>query len=195
MIATAFIGLVFLICERLLNISKIDKSIQRKILHISLALAVITVSFYVPLSSFLFIGLAFLLGAILSRSLKLFPNLSDRRNESYGELFFSVGIILAALVATSRTAFIMAMLILGFADTLAAIIGQRVASPKIIFNKSVAGSLTCLIVTCLILIIFGYPPSLLFIGILVTLAEMFSPWGIDNAVIPFLVVILLRLIG
>ena len=191
-IATAFVGIVFLICERLLKFSHIDKSIQRKILHITLALAVITVSFFIQLSDFLFVGLSFAVGAILSRSCNLFPNLSDRRNESYGELFFSIGIILASIISINQKSFVVAMLVLGFADTLAAIVGQRIKSPKIIFNKSVAGSTTCLLATCFILFVFGYSPLLLIIGILVTLAEMFSPLGIDNAIIPFLVALLLR---
>ncbi|MGI6433461.1 MAG: diacylglycerol/polyprenol kinase family protein [Sphaerochaetaceae bacterium] len=87
-------------------------------------------------------------------------------------------------------------LAMGYGDGLAAVIGSRWGKRKIYHAKTLIGSLTMFIVTLLIAIGFsaGYQLNILGswywvvgvigIALVCALLEIFSPWGLDNIIVP-----------
>jgi phytol kinase len=130
----------------------------------------------------------------------------DINRRSYGELFFPIGIGISALIMPAPIVFTAAILHLSLADGLAALVGKKYGQRhqyKITgYTKSLAGSLTFLltslvIITSTLLVSASQPtwpliPLLVCLPLAATLLENFAIAGADNLLIPLLVVVVLR---
>jgi phytol kinase len=142
---------------------------------------------------------------ILVRQLKWFRWLYQVGRVSWGDFFGIGGVIAIALLHPNKWIFLAAMLHLGIADALAALIGKRYgkSTTYTVFGqkKSLVGSMafyvTSLVITTVMLHFthFGQAavPLLLLLPPLVTLSENVSVFGSDNLVIPVVVAVLLIL--
>jgi dolichol kinase len=189
-IVSIVVGLVA--CEVLAYVTKIPKSVLRKFTHIAMSLIVIFIGLLINYSIFVPLGIIFGIGMLLLRFVFPLRSLSDRANNSYGEVLFPIGVGLAAFIVNDVHQFVICILILGFADTAAYIAGRHLKSRMIVFDKTVAGS-TAFFITCLVILLFMTPLSLVAISIAsaLTICEIISPWGGDNFTLPVVSALLL----
>jgi dolichol kinase len=198
-----FIALV--INEILWHKKIIKNEAARKTIHISVAAFVAFWPYYLSYSDILLISIAFMAVIYISRKLGLFRSIEQVKRNTLGEYFFPLGIFVLALFTPDKQIFTIALLCVGFADGLAALVGQRYGRSnryKIFHGfKSIAGSSTVLIVSLAILILTNYFAKLhlplisfLLMPLDVALVEAFAPYGSDDFLIPVSVMIVLNLL-
>ena len=172
------------ILEIIANKSHIPATVLRKIVHVAMAALVIVFALQYKHTIFIGLGFAFALLMVLFHYLKPLKSISDRHAHSFGEVFFPIGVALAAMITYSTTDFIIAIAILGLVDTMAYFVGKNFRSKKILFNKTAAGSVAFVTVTFLLLMITVPPHIAIGFSIVLGLVELFSPYGSDNLTIP-----------
>jgi dolichol kinase len=190
-IALLIIGLGLLVLELLTRYTKISENILRKIVHVGLATSIIALSFIINYKDFISIGLVVAIVLVTVRGFVPLKTLSKSAKRSFGEILFPIGVIISAVASQTMFDFIAIIAILGYADTVAYVIGTNVKSPKLLFNKSVAGSLGFMIVTFGILLLVVAPLPAIGIAVLLTVTEALSPFGSDNIFVPIVASILL----
>lgn len=175
----------------------------RKTYHIVHALIVGAAPFLISYNALIVLELLLLAVMILVRRFKLFTWLYQVGRLSWGEYFGVAGVVLIALLRPNKWVFLAAMLHLGIADAAAALIGKRYGHNNqfLVFGqiKSLQGSLAFFVASLVIMVLVIVTSesgngNLLLIAVLpmlITLAEMASPFGTDNFVIPVGVVLLL----
>src|SRR5207253_3204994 len=99
----------------------------RKVIHVLAAAAAISLwLLFGRRDTALVVGTFVIVLALVRRFLRQeVRSLYGVRRTSYGEMFFPAGVSAAALATSSQTQFISAMLILGLADTAAALVGTH----------------------------------------------------------------------
>jgi dolichol kinase len=158
----------------------------------------------IMLMAFVFVGgvLAARSIPLLSRVFTIFGLIHLTGRKTLGELFFSLGIGLAAVLTDSKWVFAAAILHVGLADGLAAVLGIRYGGQhqyKVFGQvKSVAGNITFFIISLVITgtVIFLQPdsfkdialPLLIGLPVLATMVETLAPFGSDNVFLALLVV-------
>jgi len=183
-IGVMFAGLIGF--ELLARTTNIPQSLMRKIIHIGMCLLVIGFSFLFDYKIMVATGFFFVLVLLVARKVFDFHSLRDRHGESWGEIFFPLGIGLGALVASTHGIFIAAMLILALSDTIAFMVGRRYPkSRQIVPHRTIAGSGAGFIMSLVILIAlhipFGFAVLAAFV---VAVAEIMSQRGLDNTTMP-----------
>jgi phytol kinase len=121
----------------------------------------------------------------------------DNEDKSLGTVYYAISLLILAYVTFSlNISYIGAIgiLIMGYGDGFAAIIGKKFGKHKIKINhsnKSVEGSITVFIFSLIISLAFFsvhapslFIPASLLIAIIATLLEFFSPLGSDNLTLP-----------
>jgi phytol kinase len=122
--------------------------------------------------------------------------------QTLGEIFFPIGILVAATFTESSWIYAAAILHLSLADGLAAAVGIRhnkhfgykvIGQMKTVIGTAVFYVTSLLIVAAAMVLdptSFGYnaPIILLLLPLIVTLVENFAPYGTDNLFIPAFVV-------
>lgn len=176
----------------------------RKTYHIVHALIVGAAPFLISYNALIILELLLLTVMVFVRRFKLFTWLYQVGRLSWGEYFGVAGVVLIALLKPNKWVFLAAMLHLGIADAAAALIGKRYGKKHQfrVFGqiKSVPGSAAFFVASLLIMALViqtsqSSADSLMLIVLLpplITLAEMASPFGTDNFVIPVGVVLLLN---
>jgi phytol kinase len=200
-----FAFIVLLFAEGLLKYSKRDPSpeVSRKLVHMSHGIAAAVWPFLVPYRVIIGIEILFLILAALARKFRIFKGISQVDRISGGEIFFPLGIIGAALFYPSSWIFAAAMLILAFADAAAALVGRKYGKHKFkVFGnqKSLEGSFAFAVVAFIIVgwvVLFapaGFEsmwPIMILLPILTATTEAVAPFGLDNLLIPLVVVVVL----
>ena len=183
------------IFELIARLTKIPSVVVRKVIHVGMALLSIGVSFVFDYHVMIWVGSVFALLFLGARSVYQFRSLRDRKAESWGEIFFPLGIAVSAAIAPTQSIFIAALLTLALSDTVAFIVGKHFTRAwRIIEGRTVAGSGAGFLVTLLVTTGCGF-------GILealtttaaVTVAEIFSKRGADNFTMPVIAAIILTL--
>ncbi|HSX43851.1 MAG TPA: hypothetical protein VLE69_00935 [Candidatus Saccharimonadales bacterium] len=199
----AFVVLIF--SEGLLKYSKRNPSpeVSRKLVHMSHGIAAAIWPFFVAYRVIIAIEILFLALAAMARKFRIFKGISQVDRISGGEIFFPLGIISCALLYPSKWIFAAAMLELAFADAAAALIGKKYGKHKFkVFGnqKSLEGSLAFVVVSVVIMtwvVIFapaGFEsmwPIIILLPLLTAATEAVAPYGLDNLLIPLVVVAVL----
>ncbi|MEI7603471.1 MAG: hypothetical protein WCJ19_00450 [bacterium] len=147
---------------------------------------------------------------ILTKVLKVFKNIEGPEKENWGTLYFPLGALFSLLLFWSINPLIFSgsILILGFADSSAAIIGKKYGKRNYAAKKTLEGSLAFYVVSCLICLIVSmisnsfvliqFDQLAIVIGgsLVLTIVEAINIKGLDNLSIPAIGgLILLLLIG
>lgn len=192
-----------------------DNESFRKLFHVMHGLALAGLAFVVPLSWIIGLEIVFFISVMITRYLvqskshfvRIIGYMSRAYKVgrlSYGEFFYPISIILIVLLAHSKWEFAAAVLILGLADTAAAIIGKKYGSSstyKVLGQKkSLMGSAAFFLITIVIIIGFtAFAPHIaapgafiLMASLLITLTENVGVYGSDNLLIPIATVLLLN---
>ncbi len=205
--ALIFVGLAVLtISEFIRKRVTVDNEYSRKTYHIVHAVLIGLAPFFVSYQVIIGLELLLLVEMIVIRRFNLLHWLHSVGRVSWGDLFTVAGVVLVSLINPDAWVFLAAMLHLGFADSIAALVGKRFGastSYKVFGQtKSLIGSLAfygmSVIITGLAL---QYTPLqahslivLLLLPPLVALAENVSLFGSDNFVIPVVVVVFFQLV-
>ena len=201
-VASIYILVIFLTSKLF---EKKGKEVTRKYIHIML-------------SNIWFISMAFfdnfIIAAILPMLFVIINSLSYKFNlikimeredkkEGIGTVYYAISLTVLSLVTFYINKPILALpgiLIMGYGDGLAAVIGQKVKSKS--FNilgstKSIAGSATMLIVSLIIsILIFSFIGieylilKAFLIGIIATILEAISVKGLDNITVPLIITVI-----
>ncbi len=212
-ILAVVIGVVTLVGYK---ITERDNESFRKLFHVMHALTLAGLAFVVPLNWILGLEILFFISMIITRYLVYNNNhllkwvsYMSRAYKvgrvSYGEFFYPVSIIILVLLAHSKWEFAAAVLILGLADTAAAMVGKKygkrttytILGQKKSFTGSVAFFVVCLaVLTGFVALAPGIiPVNLAFVGLVtlaITVSENVGVYGSDNLLIPVVAVVLLN---
>lgn len=176
---------VITISEIIARLKLIRPSVLRKVMHVATGGIVVLGSYLSDYHAYIIVGVLMTAALFAQHYLLPLRSLQDRFNQSHGEVYFALGVAIAALLCPTLTGFIACVVTLALADTAAYIFGKGLISPKIYGSKTVAGSLACLLVTFVIFTCFGYSwGESLVLAFYVTAAELLSGHGADNMAIP-----------
>lgn len=202
LLALASVGVFVLIAELIRAKTHAHRELTRKIAHIGAAIAISVWPFYLSWGAIQVLGIILLIGVLISIRFSLAPSIHNVRRKSHGEWLFALAILGVAAFANSPAAFCIAILHLGLADGLAAVIGTMHGKNNEYHvlgdRKSRIGSLTFFATSIVLLIsynIWGSDPisgvAVVTVAFFATILENIGLRGTDNLTVPMLVVIAL----
>jgi phytol kinase len=98
----------------------------RKLAHISCGLLAAALPLVLPFPAIAGLAAVFVPFMAVTRRVGLFPIVHSAERSTFGEVFFPIGILLAALMVPHRVEYSFGVLVLAIADALAGLAGQRV---------------------------------------------------------------------
>ena len=170
----------------------------RKLVHMSAAVVAAFLPLVVSFTEIAVLGVLFAGVMALSARLRVFNAIHGVSRRTYGEVYFPLGITVLALVCPSALSFAYGVLVLGLADGLAALVGERLgrrAVPLLQTRKTLWGSGTFLVVCfalgAVLLIGAGMSPPFASLAaaamaLALTPVELSLEHGLDNLVLPAL---------
>lgn len=182
---------------------KLSSELSRKIPHVLSSLAVAAAPFWVGMKIMPVFGVIDIAALALLRKFNIFSAARRVNRKSWGDLFFALGFMAAALITDSKWIFATAILYVGLADAAAALVGQKIGKHKykiLSHTKSLEGSAAFFVVAVIITFfaVFVAPaglslavPIVLLLPIVATLVEAIVPYGLDNLFLPIVVTIAL----
>ena len=203
-IFAVLIVLLIIICAEFLWRSKqISAELSRKLVHISVG----SFAAFWPLTmswlSIAYIGLAFLVVVGISGKFKILRSIHSINRDSWGEVLFAVTIILLALSIRETWVFAAAMLYMGLADGVAAVVGTKygkinyyILSQQKTLEGSIAFFVTSFLITFFTVVVWGGLGStiLIWLPLLLTIVENLAVQGTDNFFVPVLAALILSLL-
>jgi phytol kinase len=173
----------------------VDAETSRKLIHIGVA----HWFFFVPLFESLFVAMVAPVSFIglnyLSQRFALVKSMERENPADYGTVYYAISLSLITYVSVVFDLYIeglIAMMILGWGDGLAALVGRFVKSPSLREGKSVSGSLAMVTVSFLVSSLLLQSIILsIGIAILATALEVLTPKGFDNLTVPLIPLLLL----
>lgn len=199
--AIVYILLVFLISKPL---QSKGEEVSRKFVHIALCnIWFIYLIFIDSLWVACILPAAFILINILSYKFKIIKSMERENNDGFGTVYYAVSILLVTIFSYVMKKPIIGLpgiLVMGYGDGFAAIIGKRIKSKEYKIGnttKTLAGSVTMFVISLVITsVIFGIlNVNYLFIKALgiaaiATLFEAVSIKGLDNITVPIITTVL-----
>ena len=200
-----YIVLVFILSN---FVSKKGEEHSRKFVHIMLCnVWVIYLIFIDSLLVACILPAAIVIINRFSYKFKILKTMERENNDGFGTIYYAISILLTSIFSyylNNPMIGTIGMLVMGYGDGLAAVIGQNINSPKYKIgntSKSLAGSLTMfivsLVISCIVLNLLGAEYFILkAIGMAVisTLLEAVSIKGLDNITVPIGLVLLTYLV-
>lgn len=200
-LSLAFIFLLLLSVEFLWRTNRIEAETSRKAIHVAVGTFVAFWPLFMSWRTIQLMAVALFIGVFLSYQLGVFGAIHKVKQKTSGELWYPVGIGLAALLTSQPWIFTIAILHLALADGLASIIGYRYGLRHYQIGqhtKSLLGSFTFFITSsalCLlayVVLLAELPGSSLAVfalaPFLATAVESVSRNGIDNVLIPLVII-------
>lgn len=207
----AFLGvgpvlMLLVLSEYLWRRERLRGERARKLIHVAAGVFIAFWPWFMPFRTIQLISLVMIVVILLSRKFNIFQGIHGVRRHTIGDVLFPVAVGLIASLAASKWVFAAALLHLGLADGMAAVVGDRLGKKNRykLFGefKSIAGSLTFLGFSVLImigLIIFGpaqfrsfYLPLITLLPVMATCMENLSIRGTDNIFVPLLLTLMLN---
>ncbi len=188
-------GTPLLIFEAISRKYKVSAEFTRKSIHVLSAVVIAYMTLFLNLNEIAFIAVLFLVLLAVTHRYRVWKSIHSIKRDSYGEVMFAAGVILAALIAQEERIFACAVLVMGFSDTIAAVIGQHYKKARKLFrSKTFEGTAGFFLVTVFLLGAFGVSGvfTAFVIASVVTFAELISKNGWDNMAVPLLVTLLLN---
>lgn len=209
-----FLGGCFLGVRALGVRTGLSPELSRKLVHISMAVAVLPFPWiFAHRATVVILGLLATGGLF---GMRLFASKGDGelggvlyrvgRIRSVGELVYPPAVVVTYLIAPSPVGYVIPILVLGFADGMAALVGTEYAKKSISAErespKSFEGAVAffCAAFICVaspLLLFSNLPgPTILLVTVLTAaisaLLELVCSFGLDNFLIPFLISVFLR---
>ncbi len=171
---------------------------SRKFVHITVGSFVAFWPYWLSLNGIKLLSLAFLLVVAASKYLRIFQAVHSVQRPTSGEFWFALVVGVLAFMHRAPQIYTVALLEMGLADGLAAVVGTRWGNSRryIVFGspKTVVGTLTFLVVSLGILARYvavtgAVSPTILIvpIALIATLLENLAVRGLDNLAVPLFV--------
>ncbi|CUU09983.1 TIGR00297 family protein [Candidatus Kryptobacter tengchongensis] len=149
------------VSEVLRKIFKFDPEVTRKVVHITVGVAVFPAPvIFKSIVPVVVIALFFIVVNFLSLRFKVFKGMDSIERQTYGTVYYPLAFLILVLVFWGRNPAIISisMLILALGDAFAAIVGEGIKNPKL-YNltgdkKSVQGSSAMFLISFLVVLIF-----------------------------------------
>jgi len=183
---------------------KLTPEVSRKIVHVTNYTVIAFWPFFTSYKVVVGVEIVFLLITILARRYHWTNTVSNVYRLTWGEQFGALGTILIALIGPSAWIFATAMLFVGLADAAAALVGKSIGKYNyMIFGnkKTLEGSAAFVLTAFLIMIVMvkfvpsgisGGWPIIILLPLATAAIEGVSPFGLDNFLIPLVVVLVLN---
>lgn len=171
----------------------------RKIIHIGVIHWWLIAIAFIDSTWVALIGpLSFIVINTLNVNLRLIPGIQREESKDFGTVYYAVSlsmITFAAYEFNMVTAASIALFVMGYGDGFAALIGKKVPSKKLRPNKSIGGSLTMVLVSFGVSYYWSQDVVIsLVVAITAGVVELFSPKGLDNLTVPFIIFVLVGLL-
>ena len=200
LITTYVLLLIFLfaITDFLKNRFNLDSNNSRKIVHIVSCITVCTFPYTLSNIEIYLICFIFVIITSFTKYRGIFKSIHSVDRITFGAEAYPIGVLIATycFLPLDKNAFIYGMMVGGFSDSMASVIGKYYKYKEItIFGqkKSLGGSLsffiTTVIISYLFIFVLGFELSaisILIIAFILTIAELVQTFGIDNVTIPVL---------
>ena len=181
---------------------KTHNELSRKFVHITVGSFVAFWPFFLSWREIELLSLAFVVVVSLSRALNIFSAIHSTQRPTWGEICFALAVGIITLVTHDKWIYMAALLQMGLADGLAAVIGTRFGNRNrylfLSHVKSVVGTMTFFVLSILILLAYAhysgqYLAPLFMVGLAAaaSLMENVSVKGLDNLVVPVLIALFL----
>ena len=190
--------LLFVVTDFIKHRFLLDSNNSRKIVHIASCVTVCTFPYTLSNSEIYLICFIFVIITSFTKYRNIFKSIHSVDRTTFGAEAYPIGVLFATyfFLPLDKTAFIYGMLVGGFSDSIASVIGKYYKYKEIIVfgqKKSLGGSLsfftTTVIISYLFIFILGIELSIisiLIIAFILTMAELVQTFGIDNVTIPIL---------
>ena len=153
----AAIFILLVVTEGLWRRRKLGDEMTRKAVHISVAVFVAFWPYYMTYSQIKLLALAFLVVIIISRYFHIFKGMMNVKRKTLGDLFFPLSILILAILEPQHILFTIALLNVGLADGIAALVGKKYGKKNTykVFGqaKSIAGSVSFVLVSFIIIVL------------------------------------------
>lgn len=197
-----FVFLVIAIATLLLKYNILKDEGARKLIHIGVGNWILVTNLVFDNMYLAIIPpFTFILINYISYRYGLFAAMErDKQSSSdLGTVYYAISlfivVVLDVLLVGEITYAIVPVLILAYGDGLNSIIGRRFASPILIGNKTLLGSMTMFLIAGIIAIVMGYGIGvILFIAFIATWVELLTPKGFDNLSVPLVLYLFVFLI-
>lgn len=178
---------------------------SRKFIHVAVGTFAATWPYYLSWKQILLISAAFLVGVLFSLYLNIFQAIHAVERPTWGEACFALSVGVLALVTHEPAIYTVALLHMGLADGVAAVVGTYYGKTNAynVFghSKSVAGTLAFLAISLTLLIAYATVAPLpanagIIVGLalLATALENVAIRGLDNLFVPLAVAAVLTLV-
>lgn len=195
--------IILLINELLWRRQKVHHEFSRKFVHIIVGSFIAFWPFIITYNQIRFLSITFIAVIIISKKFNIFRAIHSVERSTQGEFYFALAVGLMTYIAPNHWIYTISLLFMSLADGLAAVIGVRYGRTNqyLIFGqvKSVAGTLTFLIVSLLVLVMYHFnmgvnvfKPLYFAIICLATAIENVGLYGTDNLLVPLSTGLLLR---
>lgn len=196
------LGLILLLISYFLKIKQlINNETARKLVHFAHALTVAGWPIFLGYWFVIIAELIFVAAVLASQEYRIFHSLRNIDRKTWGEFFFPLGVIVLALLVPPFWVFASALILLGLADGVAALIGKSIKSYGYSLfghKKTVAGSLAFYLVALFVMLFAVWVSAnqltplkawatIITVPLLTTLIENISPYGSDNFTVPLAV--------
>ena len=193
------VGLIVLIAQVLFYFRWVVGEYSRKLIHIATALWMSTWRFELTHLEVTYLCLALLILIFIVKQFNWLNSIFDVERVTYGEFIYVIGIMLTALIFPSPAVYALAVINLGVADGMAAVLGMRYGKKKYdVFGSTkslvgMASSFTVALITGTLFWIYfvQFDVSILLASIhiistaaVVSGLEFVSFKGLDNLAIP-----------
>ncbi len=200
------IFLIIFIAKLLSGKKLISDSLARKVIHIGVSFWWIIASLMIDSLGWALIGpVSFIIINFFIARFDLVPGMNSADGNNYGTVYFPISLVLLLLAVYlldfNMTAAGCGVLVLGWGDGMASIIGEKWhRGPIKIFKneKSLSGSFSMFIFSYAVVIIYmsaaGYEPvwfAAIGISLAAAVIELVTPFGLDNITVPVVVTILM----
>lgn len=180
-------------------LSKLDKfhpEHSRKFIHISAGIAAAALPFFLGFGQIVILAAVFTPPMILTKHKKLMSALAQVKRKTFGEVFFSVGVLLTALLFPHIEAYVFGILVMALADGFASVLGARFGKrgytvfgqKKTFFGSGVFFVVTVSIGLAMLLAVDRSIDSsivpLVFVSGILAYEEALLAYGADNIFIP-----------
>lgn len=167
----------------------------RKLAHVSCGLLAAALPSVLSFDAIAVLAGGFVPFMVVSRRLGLFPLVHGGERTTHGEIYFPVGVLLAAVFVPYATAYVFGILVLALSDAAAGVAGERFGrrSYRLLgAHKTYLGSAwffaTTLVLGVTALALEGASPKGVFVvaglAAVLTLEEGLAGAGADNVVLP-----------
>lgn len=183
---------------------KKGEEVSRKFAHIALSnIWFFVMLFFDSLVLVCILPALFVIFNIISYKFTLFKTIEREKQDGFGTVYYAISLLLICIFTFTIKKPIIglpAVLIMGYGDGFAAIIGQKIKSKEYKFGnskKSLAGSITMLVISLFISLLIlkimnvnYFVIKAVGISVIATILEAISIKGLDNITVPIVVTIL-----